>query len=91
MSVITRIRFRKPEDLKIAIHKICDYLENVDTEVHISNHYRMGLDSDIGFNKILNIDDLRNMEEILGFVDIEGGEYSISMSNVSMSYFKCLL
>lgn len=88
MLKVEYLEFSNQEELVNTINKVCDYLENLETKVHISNHYSEGLDSGIGFNNILSIDDLRNMKKIAGFIDIEGGEYSIAMSNVSMSYFK---
>ena len=85
-----RIKFANEEERNETINKICNYLEKSGGKVQISNHYSEGCDREVGFNKILSIDELRNLEEILGFVDIEGGEYSISLSNCSCSYFKLL-
>lgn len=90
MQKVERIKFANADERKEAINKICDYLEKSGNQVHISNHYSEDRDSGVGFNRILSIDELRNLKEILGFIDIDNKEYSISLSNCSCSYFKLL-
>ena len=88
MAKVERIKFANANERNEVVSKICDYLEKSEEKVYISNHYSEDRDSGAGFNKILSIAELRDLKEILGFVDIENEEYSFSLSNVSCSYFK---
>lgn len=88
MSSVSRVLLRRPEDLRKAINEICDYLAKCEEKVYIVNRNINGKEEDGNFYNAITIDEFRNMDEIVGVVDVESEEYSLSLTSISCSYFK---
>lgn len=88
---LRRFYFNNKKEIKSLINRICDYVEKNEKEkekVYIAHKRINGKEEDGNFYEEISIDELRNLDKILGQVDIEIIEYSISITNMSCSYFK---
>lgn len=88
-SKVKRYWLRSPEEQQEVIRRICKYLEEVGYKERISYHCpRSDRDSNDGFNTILSVKELKELKEVVGFIDIETEKYSITLGSVSVSYFE---
>ena len=86
---VNRYRLNTPEERQEAISRICQYLEDIGYKEWISYHCpRTDRDSDDGFFTTLKIDELKELKELSGIIDIETEKYFISLTNFSVSYFE---
>ena len=91
ISEVSRFYFNDKTEIKALINRICDYVEKNEKEkekVYIAHKRINGKEEDGNFYEEISVDELKKLDKILGQVDIEIIEYSISITNMSCSYFK---